>query len=371
MEAPVDGRRKCSSCPRRMSKKSADQHTVCVSCRGFDCDIDCRCDECLEWSEEEILKYAKYRKSLKSRESSSRKTTLPTPPLTTSGPSPQPPPQPAPLPAQPPAPRTAQRDDIQSQVDSITCNFQSLSETLTSQLPGFMLMFSSQTQSSCPPRLGPDAGEPHPGVTVGESHMFQGERATSRTPLAPPPGFPPLSHDFSAPQPAPSSRAPPSAAPHTTPRASARQAPHPSHLLVLLRNPPRLDGFLLALLLRVLVMTRRSLSRRPVSQRVSLTPVTLLLRVWLTSYMRSALTRALFLTLRLRVAGLRLGSASLRLRPRGSASECTLALRRYRRRWLPGRRLWLAAPSRYRASYLRVRTPTPWLTTPFLPRHSL
>ena len=85
VEAPVDGRRKCSSCPRRMSKKSADRHTVCVSCRGFDCDIDCRCDECLEWSEEEILKYAKYRKSLKSRESSSRKTTLPTPPLTTSG----------------------------------------------------------------------------------------------------------------------------------------------------------------------------------------------------------------------------------------------------------------------------------------------
>ena len=66
VEAPVDGRRKCSSCPRRMSKKSADRHTVCVSCRGFDCDIDCRCDECLEWSEEEIIKYAKYRKSLKS-----------------------------------------------------------------------------------------------------------------------------------------------------------------------------------------------------------------------------------------------------------------------------------------------------------------
>ena len=227
VEAPVDGRRKCSSCPRRMSKKSADRHTVCVSCRGFDCDIDCRCDECLEWSEEEILKYAKYRKSLKSRESSSRKTTLPTPPLTTSGPSPLPAQQPAPLPAQPPAPRTAQRDDIQSQVDSLTCNFQSLSETLTSQLRDFMLMFSSQTQSSCQPRLGPDAGESHPGVTVGESRMFQGEGAPSRTPLAPPPGFPPLSHDFRAPQPAPSSRAPPSSAPHTAPRASARQAPHP------------------------------------------------------------------------------------------------------------------------------------------------
>ena len=234
VEAPVDGRRKYSSCPRRMSKKSADRHTVCVSCRGFDCDVDCRCDECLGWSEEEIIKYAKYRKSLKSRESSSRKTTIPPPPLTTSGPSPQPPlqpaplpaQQPAPLPAQPPAPRPAQRDDIQSQVDSLTSNFQSLSETLTSQLRDFMLMFGSQNQSSCQPRLGPDAGEPHPGETVGESRMFQGERAPSRTPLAPPPGFQPLAHDFRAPQPAPSGRAPHSSAPHPAQPGSARRTPH-------------------------------------------------------------------------------------------------------------------------------------------------
>ena len=94
VEFLVDGRRKCSSCPRRMSKKSADRHTLCVSCRGFDCDLNNRCEECLEWSEEEVLKYAKYRKSLKSRESSSRKTSIPTPPLTASGPSPQPPPHP-------------------------------------------------------------------------------------------------------------------------------------------------------------------------------------------------------------------------------------------------------------------------------------
>ena len=48
VETPVDGRRKCSSCPRRMSKKSADRHTICISCRGFDCDINNRCEECLE-----------------------------------------------------------------------------------------------------------------------------------------------------------------------------------------------------------------------------------------------------------------------------------------------------------------------------------
>ena len=212
VETPVDGRRKCSSCPRRMSKKSADQHTLCVSCRGFDCDLNNRCEECLEWSEEEVVKYAIYRKSLKSRELSSRKTSIPTPPLTTSGPSPQPAPQ--------PAPRPAQRDDIQSQVDSLSFNFQSLSETLTSQLNDFMNRFLSQSQSSCQPRLGPDAGESHPGKTAGEG-------APSRTPLVPPSNFTPLPHDSRAPQPEPSGRAPTRSPPYAAPCASARQAPRP------------------------------------------------------------------------------------------------------------------------------------------------
>ena len=133
VEPPVDGRRKCVSCPRRMSKKSADRHTLCITCRGFDCDLNNRCEECLEWSEEEVIKYVKYCKSLKSRESSSRaKTSVSTPPLTPSGHSPQ------------PAPRPAQRDDIQSQVDSLTMNFKSLSDNLTFQLSDFMTQFLSK-----------------------------------------------------------------------------------------------------------------------------------------------------------------------------------------------------------------------------------
>ena len=101
VETPVDGRRKCSSCPRRMSKKSADLHTICISCRGFDCDINNRCEECLEWSEDDIIKYAKYCKSLKSRESSFKaKTAISNPPLTPSRRSLQPAPQPAPQTAQ-------------------------------------------------------------------------------------------------------------------------------------------------------------------------------------------------------------------------------------------------------------------------------
>ena len=172
--------------------------------------------------------------------------------------------------------------------------------------------------------------------------MFQGEGAPNRTPLASQQGFPP-SGAFTAPY-------------HRAPHGSAPvplRVPPPVRFRMLClrlaqpRNPPRLGGFLLALLLRVLVMTRRGLSQRPVSLRVSPLPVTLRLRVWLTSSMRSALPRARSLTLRLLVASLRLGSASLRLRPRGSASACTPAWRWCWRRLLPGRSLWLVVPGRF------------------------
>ena len=175
-----------------MCKKSDDRHTFCISCKGFDCDINNRCEECLAWSEDDIIKYANYRNSLKSRESSSRpKTSVSTPPLTPSGHSPQPAPQTAPQ----PAPRPAQRDDIQSQVDSLNKNFKSLSDNLTSQISDFMTQFLCQNQSSRQRRLGPDAGESHPGKTAGESRMFQGEGAPSRTPLVPPYHGYPLHHD--------------------------------------------------------------------------------------------------------------------------------------------------------------------------------
>ena len=233
VETPVDGRRKCSSLPRRMSKKSADRHTVCITCRGFDCDINNRCEECLEWSEDDIVAYAKYRKSLKSRESSSKqKSKIPLPPLTPSRPSPQPAPQPAPLPAQQPAPRPAQpaprpsqRDDLQSHMDSLQNNFASLSNNLTSQLSDFMSQFLCQNQSFRQPRLGPDAGESHPDQTAGESRMFQGEGAPSQTPLVPPYGNYPLHSDFAAPQPEQSGRSRSRSPPFAAPRASTRQAP--------------------------------------------------------------------------------------------------------------------------------------------------
>ena len=203
-------------CLRRMSKKSVDRHTLCVNCHGFDCDVHSRCEECLEWSEEEVIKYAKYRKSLKSRESSSRsKTSLPTPPPTTSGPSPQPAPQPAP------------RADLQSQVYSLNLTFQSLSDSINSKLQDFMSQILDHTQSSSQPRLGPDAGEPHPGRTAGEKRMFQGMGASSRTPVVPPSTSYPLPLDVRAPQPEQSGRALPRLPPFAAPRDSAHQAPRP------------------------------------------------------------------------------------------------------------------------------------------------
>ena len=116
MDNPPEVRRKCIACPRRMSKKTADRHTLCASCRGFDCDVDSRCEECMEWPEEEVRLYAKYRKSLKSKNSSKSKPSAP------------PPPPPA---DSVPSLQPHTRADMQSQVDSLNATVSSLAENLT------------------------------------------------------------------------------------------------------------------------------------------------------------------------------------------------------------------------------------------------
>ena len=87
VDNPPEVRRKCIACPRRMSKKTADRHTLCISCRGFDYDVDSCCEECMEWPEEEVRLYAKYRKSLKSKDSFKSRPSAPTPPPADSMPS--------------------------------------------------------------------------------------------------------------------------------------------------------------------------------------------------------------------------------------------------------------------------------------------
>ena len=217
VEAPSDGRRKCIACPRRMSKKTADRHTLCVNCRGFDCDIDTRCEECLEWPEEEEVRlYAKYRKSLKSKDSSSKSKPSAPPPPANSRPSSQP----------------STRGDLQSQVDSLNVTVNSLAESLSARLDAFMasLLSSQSTQLSSQPRLGPDVGEPQPGVTAGESRTFQALGVPNGTPVVPPKVSHPFGQDYraqaseqlgSAPAP------PPQSAPGAAPPPSASQAPPP------------------------------------------------------------------------------------------------------------------------------------------------
>ena len=156
-----------------------------------------------------------------------------------------------------------------------------------------MTQFLCQNQSSRQPQLGPDAGESHPGKTAGESRMFQGEGAPSQTSLVPPYHDYPLHHDSKVLPLEQSGRALSRSPPFAAPRASTRQAPRPPPALKLLRNPPRLVGFRLALLRLAHVMTRRGLTRRPVRVSRSRQLLTLLQLGWLTSFMRSALTLAL------------------------------------------------------------------------------
>ena len=59
-------RRSCARCYGRMSSFSLDRHLFCIKCRGSECDLNSRCDECLSWTKEEMERYIKLRKSLSS-----------------------------------------------------------------------------------------------------------------------------------------------------------------------------------------------------------------------------------------------------------------------------------------------------------------
>ena len=197
--APPDVRRNCIACPRRMSKKTADRHTLCISCRGFDCDFDTRCEECIEWLEGEIRLYAKYRKSLKSKTFKS-KSSAPPPPPADSVPSP--------------------RGNIESRVESLSATVATLAEFVHFRLDALTasLCQPSLTQVSSQPRLGPDVRDPHPGSTAGYHLQSQALGGPDRTPAVPPTAPPSVSQGV---------RAPPEAAPGPAPRPSAASANRP------------------------------------------------------------------------------------------------------------------------------------------------
>ena len=68
----LDSQRNCFTCKTRMSSLLHDSHLICVACRGRDCTMDNRCTECEGWSEEVMIKYVRYRKSLDSKSKSKK-----------------------------------------------------------------------------------------------------------------------------------------------------------------------------------------------------------------------------------------------------------------------------------------------------------
>ena len=65
-------RRSCAKCHGRMSSFSLDRHLFCTKCRGSECTISSRCDECFSWTKEEMEGYVKLRKSLTSKSKKSK-----------------------------------------------------------------------------------------------------------------------------------------------------------------------------------------------------------------------------------------------------------------------------------------------------------
>ena len=43
----------------RMSSFDCDKHLLCIRCRGYQCSVNLRCEECENWSKEELLVHEK------------------------------------------------------------------------------------------------------------------------------------------------------------------------------------------------------------------------------------------------------------------------------------------------------------------------
>ena len=64
--AMPSGFRRCA-CGRRRSSKTHDHHAFCVTCRGYQCDFNNRCDECPSLTEKDFPTYLRHQKSLKQK----------------------------------------------------------------------------------------------------------------------------------------------------------------------------------------------------------------------------------------------------------------------------------------------------------------
>ena len=313
VDNPPEARRKCVARPRRMSAKTADRHTLCVVCRGFDCNLDFRCEECIEWPDEEVRSYAKYHKSL-NRSKKNKPSATPPPPPPDSVPSSQPDALAA----------------MQNQVDSLNVTVHNLDDSLSARLDALaaslvssnMPQLSSQTSDS--PNLAKLLAHAvrsrlwvlPTGLLIGIRFLAQIRvLALLRWSLLVPPLLRSLARlrllllslaiAFSL---------------RNLLRVMGIR--HPNH-------PPPV-GFRLAFLPLVPIVTPGPPRSRKVAKRRTTSPCETPQRIaWLTSSMRSALTPVHPLTPHvLRDAVSRLGSASLSLLLLGHASDFTPELRR-------------------------------------------
>ena len=59
--------RSCARCPSRMSSIDRDKHFICIRCRGYECSVNLRCEECESWFKEGMLAHETICKSLASK----------------------------------------------------------------------------------------------------------------------------------------------------------------------------------------------------------------------------------------------------------------------------------------------------------------
>ena len=50
----------CAKCPSRMSSIDRDKHLNCIKCGGYECSVELRCEECKDWSKEEMLAWKRF-----------------------------------------------------------------------------------------------------------------------------------------------------------------------------------------------------------------------------------------------------------------------------------------------------------------------
>ena len=146
-------RRSCARCHGRMSSFSLDRHLFRIRCRGSECDLNSRCDECLSWTKEEIEGYIKLHKSLSSKSKKNKN------PMKTSTSPPRPT---API-VDLDARFAAQLETVNRSVDDkLNIMSSALMSQFVSMLDQFKLGFNNSSFSENPGVLGPSVSHTKP-----------------------------------------------------------------------------------------------------------------------------------------------------------------------------------------------------------------